>query len=91
MGKKRQLVKNAGATMAQALRLMKSRADRAEADGFHGEAADIRKSATVLKLQIAERHRAQDPGEMGRRYYGLGVPLVENRHALPDDRDIRGI
>lgn len=43
----------------------------------------------LAKLISVENARDRDPRSLHRRTLGLGVPIVGNSHALPEDRELR--
>ena len=69
---------------------------RAPADSWERRQAAEELSATrrrlaSLKMMVAEQARQRDPGSVMRSVRGQGVPLLSNRHALPDDNQMTGI
>lgn len=99
MGKSRHLVKAASggdpasafAAVTTATDRLEAMAKQAEAAGDHIRARDLRREAALVKFQVAEVGRQNDPSVINRRLNGQGVPLLKNSRELPDDRDCRYI
>ena len=78
-------VRRAPMSLADAMRKMRRAADAAEAEGDVAKARGLRHDLTVAGLgaQLAS------PAATNRRLLGAGVPLFKNRHALPDDPEVK--
>lgn len=96
MGKKKEAKKAAKA--AQAARLAKSAVsvfkeleDRVANAVSPAEERQARQQLAAAKMIANENRRERDPEVLMRTMKGLGVPLLTNSHALPDDRELRGV
>lgn len=91
--------------MSVALSPFDARVAAAEADLAAAKAADnqygitaarealrhARYARTAMKMVAAENARERDAAVASRSFRGQGVPILTNRHALPDDPGVRGI
>jgi hypothetical protein len=61
--------------------------------GYAGAAVAKRDEYIRARVLLAERARQSEGGQamIKTRFGGFGVPVVSNRHALPDDPDVGGI
>ena len=84
------MTKAAGA-VGNMIKALQDGARRADALGNEGEARDFRRRSMALKMLVAENIRQTRPEHLLRAFRGQGVPLVTNKHALPDDRDLGGL
>jgi len=55
------------------------------------EERQARQQLAAAKMIANENRRERDPEVLMRTMKGLGVPLLTNAHALPDDRELRGV
>lgn len=65
--------------------------DRVAAAASIQEERQARQQLAAAKMIANENRRERDPEVLMRTMKGLGVPLLSNRHALPDDRDLRAV
>jgi hypothetical protein len=72
-------------TLGQALRKLRFAAESAEAEGDVAKARGIRHDVAVAGIGAS----LTSPAATNRRLLGAGVPLFVNRHALPDDPEVR--
>lgn len=97
MGKKK-VAKRVAKQAAKAGRLAKSAPsvfkeleDRVANAVSPAEERQARQQLAAAKMIANENRRERDPETLMRTMKGLGVPLLTNAHALPDDRELRGV
>lgn len=55
------------------------------------EERQARQQLAAATMIAIENRRERDPETLMRTMKGLGVPLLTNAHAFPDDRELRGV
>jgi len=79
------------ANAEQALQKATASGDTWETAAARSELGEARRQRTLVKMIASEHARDRDPGLLMRSLRGQGVPLLSNRHALPDDPSLQGI